>query len=70
LISFFRDLKGPMAPATYVAEDGLGGYQWNQRHLICEGWMPQHRGMPGQEIGNGWIGEQRCVGGRDRGFSG
>jgi hypothetical protein len=26
--------RGPMAPATYVAEDGLVGYQWEERPLV------------------------------------
>jgi hypothetical protein len=25
--------EGPMAPATYVAEDGLVGHQWEERTL-------------------------------------
>jgi hypothetical protein len=27
-------MKGPMAPATYVAEDGLVGHQWEERPLV------------------------------------
>jgi hypothetical protein len=30
--------------------------------------MPQYRGMPGQGIGSGWVGEQG-EGGEGRGFS-
>ena len=26
-------MEGPMAPATYVAEDGLVGHQWEERLL-------------------------------------
>ena len=26
-------MEGPMAPAAYVAEDGLVGYQWEERPL-------------------------------------
>ena len=26
-------MEGPMAPATYVAEDGLVGHQWEERPL-------------------------------------
>jgi hypothetical protein len=55
-----------MAPATYVAEDGLVGHQWKERP--CEGSVPQCRGMPGPGSRSGWVGEQGEVGG-DRGFS-
>jgi hypothetical protein len=27
-------MKGPMAPATYIAEDGLVGHQWEERPLV------------------------------------
>jgi len=27
-------MEGPMAPATYVAEDGLVGHQWEERTLV------------------------------------
>jgi hypothetical protein len=27
-------MKGPMAPAAYVAEDGLVGHQWKERSLV------------------------------------
>jgi hypothetical protein len=36
--------------------------------LSCEGSMSQYGGMLGPGSGNGWVGEQRQVGG-DRGFS-
>jgi hypothetical protein len=36
-----------MAPASYVAEDGLVGHQWEER-LQC-------RGMPEREDGRGWV---------------
>jgi hypothetical protein len=29
-------MEGPMAPATYVAEDGLVGHQWVERSLVLE----------------------------------
>jgi hypothetical protein len=29
-----------MAPAAYVAEDGLVDHQWKERPLVCEGSMP------------------------------
>jgi hypothetical protein len=35
-------MEGPMAPAAYVAEDGLIGCQWEERPLV-----PQCRGIPG-----------------------
>jgi hypothetical protein len=57
-----------MAPAAYVAEDGLVGHQWKERPLVLEGLMPQCRGMPGPGSRSGWVGEQG-EGGRDRGFS-
>jgi hypothetical protein len=31
----------------YVAEDGLVGYQWEERSLAREGSMPQYKGVPG-----------------------
>ena len=42
-----------MAPAPYVAEDGLVGHQWEERPWSCEGSTPQYRGMPGtgMEVG-------------------
>jgi hypothetical protein len=27
-------MEGPMAPAAYVAKDGLAGYQWEERPLF------------------------------------
>jgi hypothetical protein len=27
-------MEGPMAPATYEAEDGLVGLQWEERSLV------------------------------------
>lgn len=30
-------MKENMAPATYVAEDGNAGHQWEKRPLSCEG---------------------------------
>jgi hypothetical protein len=48
-----------MAPAVYVAEDGLVGHQWEERGpWSCEGSMPQCRGMPRSGSGSRWIGEQ------------
>ena len=31
---FCVHMEGPMAPAPYVAEDGLIGHQWEERPLI------------------------------------
>ena len=45
-----------MALAVYIAEDGLVGHQWEERPSVCEGSMPQDRGMPGLEMGVGWLG--------------
>ena len=45
-----RIMKGHMALATYVAEDGLVGHQAKDQSL---GSMPQCRGMPGREAGSG-----------------
>ena len=28
------DMEGPMAPAEYVAEDGLVGHQWEESPLV------------------------------------
>jgi hypothetical protein len=39
-------LKGLIAPASYVAEDGLNGHQWEEKSLVYEGSMPQCRRMP------------------------
>jgi len=36
-----------MAPATYVAENGLGGNQWEERPLIVSRLDAQCRGMSG-----------------------
>jgi hypothetical protein len=57
-----------MALSAYVAEDGLLSHQWEERPLVCEGSMPQCRGMPGQGSGSGRVGEHGEWGG-DRGFS-
>jgi hypothetical protein len=48
-----------MELATYVAEDGLVGHQWEERPLglrvYCEDSMPQCRGIPGQEERRRWV---------------
>jgi hypothetical protein len=47
-----------MLLASYVAEDGLVGQQWEEVPL-CSGrgvLMPQCRRMPGQECGSAWVG--------------
>jgi hypothetical protein len=45
-----------MAPAAYVAEDGLSGISGRRGPWSCEGSMPQCRGMPGQGVGSGCVG--------------
>jgi hypothetical protein len=48
-------MKGTMAPATYVAEGGLDGYQWEERTLVMGRLNAQCRGMPVQGGGTGWV---------------
>jgi hypothetical protein len=55
-----------IAPAAYVAEDGLVSHQWEERPWSFEGHMPQYRELPGPGSGSGWVVEQG-KGGRDRG---
>jgi len=44
-------MEEPMAPAAYVAEDGLVGHQWEERSLVlC-------RGTPEWGGGREWVGE-------------
>jgi hypothetical protein len=57
-------MVGLMALAAYEAEDGLVGHQWEERS--CEGYMPQYRGMPGQQAGVGRLVSRGR--GRDRVF--
>ena len=47
-----------MAPAPYVAENGLVGHQWEERSRSCEGSMPQYRGMPEPGSRSGWVGSR------------
>ena len=62
-------MAGLMAPAAYVAEDGLVGHQWGGGGPWSgEGAMHQCKGIPGPESGSGWVGEQGKRG-ADRGFS-
>ena len=44
-----------MAPAAYVAEDGLVGYQ-RRGPWFCEGSMLQCTGMPEWGGGSEWVG--------------
>jgi hypothetical protein len=46
-----------MAPAAYVAEDGLIWHQWEESPWSLEGSMPHCRGMPGQGSRSRWVGE-------------
>jgi hypothetical protein len=57
-----------MAPATYVAEDGLVDHQLRRGPWSCEGSRPQYRRMPGPGMGVGGL-ESKGEGERDRGFS-
>ena len=69
--NFLVHMVGPMAPAAHVAEDGLGGHQWEERPLALRRlYMPQCTGMPAPGSGSGWVVEQGQGGGdRGRGFS-
>ena len=40
-------MEGPMALATYVAEDGLVGHQWEEWPLGLRGFDFQSKGVPG-----------------------
>jgi hypothetical protein len=40
-------MEEPMAPAAYVAEDGLIWHQIRRGPWPCKGLIPQCRGMPG-----------------------
>jgi hypothetical protein len=56
--------------ATYVAEDGLGRHQWEERPLVLQIFYAQYRGMPGPGVGGlGSRGRGCGGGGEDRGFS-
>ena len=50
-------MEGLMAPAVYVAEDGLVRYQWETGSWSHEGSMPHYRRMRGWEGGSGWFSE-------------
>jgi hypothetical protein len=56
-------MEGLMAPAPYVAEDGLVGHQWEERPWSCEGSVSQCGEIPGPGSGIGWVGEQEEGGG-------
>jgi hypothetical protein len=63
-----------MAPAAYVAEDGLIGINGRRVPWSWEGSMPQCKEMPGQGVRSGLVGQWWSTlieaGGRewDRGF--
>jgi hypothetical protein len=58
-----------MAPAAYVAEDGLVGHNGRRGPWSCEGYMAQYKGIPGPGCRSGSVGEQGVgVGGEDRSF--
>jgi len=46
-----------MAPAPYVAEDGLVGINLRRSPWSCQGLMPHCRGMSKQKGLAGWVGE-------------
>jgi hypothetical protein len=46
-------MERPMAPTSYVAEDGLVERHWEEWSWACDCSMPQCRGMPRQEDRNG-----------------
>jgi hypothetical protein len=39
-----------MAPATYVAEDGLVGHQWEERPLVLKARCPSVEEIEGREV--------------------
>jgi hypothetical protein len=41
-------MVGLMAPAAYVAEDGLVGHQWKERPLVLSGWVSE-QGVRGED---------------------
>jgi hypothetical protein len=41
-------MKEPMAPAAYVAEDGLIGHQWEERTLVLRRLYAPVKGIPEQ----------------------
>jgi hypothetical protein len=49
-------MEEPMVLATYVAEDGLVGHQWEEESLGLRV-LTQCRKIPGQEDRSGWMGE-------------
>ena len=59
-------MEGPIAPATYVAEDGLVEHHEQRGPWSCVGSMPQCRRIPGQGRGTGWVSEQEEGGGGRR----
>jgi hypothetical protein len=48
-------MVGLMAPAAYVAEDGLVGHQREESPSSCEGSMPQCQECQSQEVGVGGL---------------
>jgi len=55
----FGHMDRPMAPAAYVAEDGLVGHQWEEKPFVLPRLdpspLPQCRGMSGQGGRKGWV---------------
>jgi hypothetical protein len=51
-------MEEPIAPATYVGEDGLARHQLEEKSLLCEGLISQCNGMPGWEVGCDCVGKR------------
>ena len=49
-------MEGLVAPATYVAENGLIQHQWKGGPWSCGGLMPHGEGLWNSEVGVGeWV---------------
>jgi hypothetical protein len=51
------NMEGPMTLATYVAEDGFVGHQWEEWPFGLRGIQHPSREKPGLEARSGWVGE-------------
>ena len=51
-----------MAPATYVAEDGLVDYQWEERPLVLRSLEAPVWGNAMDRKWSGWVSEQEEMG--------
>ena len=50
-------MDGPMAPAVYVAEDGLVGHQWEKRPFVLWSLDARVGEYQGRKAIVGWVGE-------------